>query len=58
METTQDMRTLTQRMTIGDFLLRRLEEARIRHLFGVPGGRKMSLECVINFRPDLVPWRD
>ena len=27
----------TQRMTIGDFLLRRLEEAGVRHLFGVPG---------------------
>src|SRR5215469_5274851 len=27
----------TQRMKIADFLLRRLEDADIRHLFGVPG---------------------
>jgi indolepyruvate decarboxylase len=27
----------TQRMKIGDFLLRRLEETGVRHLFGVPG---------------------
>jgi indolepyruvate decarboxylase len=27
----------TQRMKMGDFLLRRLEEAGIRRLFGVPG---------------------
>jgi Thiamine pyrophosphate enzyme, N-terminal TPP binding domain/Cyclic nucleotide-binding domain len=27
----------SRRMKIGDFLLRRLEEAGIRHLFGVPG---------------------
>jgi len=27
----------TRRMKIGDFLLRRLEEAGVRHLFGVPG---------------------
>src|SRR5262249_19924628 len=26
-----------RRMTIGDFLLRRLREAGVRHLFGVPG---------------------
>jgi thiamine pyrophosphate-dependent acetolactate synthase large subunit-like protein len=26
-----------QHMTIGDFLLRRLKEAGVRHLFGVPG---------------------
>jgi indolepyruvate decarboxylase len=28
---------ISQRTTIGDFLLRRLKEAGIRHLFGVPG---------------------
>jgi indolepyruvate decarboxylase len=27
-------------MTIGDFLLRRLEEAGVGHLFGVPGDFK------------------
>lgn len=31
------------RMTIGDFLLRRLEEAGIRHLFGVPGDYNLPL---------------
>jgi indolepyruvate decarboxylase len=31
------------RMTIGDFLLRRLEEAGIRHLFGVPGDYNLTL---------------
>jgi len=35
--------SLTQRMTIGDFLLRRLEEAGIRHLFGVPGDYNLTL---------------
>ncbi|OAJ62261.1 hypothetical protein A6V36_21615 [Paraburkholderia ginsengiterrae] len=30
-------------MTIGDFLLRRLEEAGIRHLFGVPGDYNLAL---------------
>ena len=30
-------------MTIGDFLLRRLEEAGIRHLFGVPGDFNLEL---------------
>jgi indolepyruvate decarboxylase len=34
---------LTQRMTIGDFLLRRLEEASVRHLFGVPGDYNLAL---------------
>jgi indolepyruvate decarboxylase len=34
---------LTQRMTIGDFLLRRLEEAGVRHLFGVPGDYNLAL---------------
>ncbi|MBV8666068.1 MAG: alpha-keto acid decarboxylase family protein [Burkholderiaceae bacterium] len=34
---------LTQRMTIGDFLLRRLEEAGVRHLFGVPGDYNLTL---------------
>jgi indolepyruvate decarboxylase len=33
----------SQRMTIGDFLLRRLEEAGIRHLFGVPGDFNLEL---------------
>jgi indolepyruvate decarboxylase len=33
----------TQRMTIGDFLLRRLAEAGIRHLFGVPGDYNLAL---------------
>jgi len=33
----------TRRMTIGDFLLRRLEEAGVRHLFGVPGDYNLAL---------------
>jgi len=33
----------SQRMMIGDFLLRRLEEAGIRHLFGVPGDYNLEL---------------
>src|SRR5262250_2531674 len=33
----------TRRMSIGDFLLRRLEEAGIRHLFGVPGDYNLAL---------------
>src|SRR5262245_42466452 len=33
----------TQRMTIGDFLLRRLREAGVRHLFGVPGDYNLEL---------------
>ncbi len=33
----------TQRMQIGDFLLRRLEEAGVRHLFGVPGDYNLPL---------------
>src|SRR5499425_380060 len=32
-----------QRMQIGDFLLRRLEEAGVRHLFGVPGDYNLAL---------------
>jgi indolepyruvate decarboxylase len=39
----QNAANLTQRMTIGDFLLRRLEEAGIRHLFGVPGDYNLAL---------------
>jgi indolepyruvate decarboxylase len=35
--------TTTQRMKIGDFLLRRLKEAGIRHLFGVPGDYNLEL---------------
>jgi indolepyruvate decarboxylase len=30
-------------MKIGDFLLRRLEEADVRHLFGVPGDYNLAL---------------
>jgi indolepyruvate decarboxylase len=30
-------------MTIGDFLLRRLEEAGVRHIFGVPGDFNLEL---------------
>jgi len=33
----------SQRMTIGDFLLRRLHEAGVRHLFGVPGDYNLTL---------------
>ena len=33
----------TRRMKIGDFLLRRLEEAGVRHLFGVPGDYNLDL---------------
>src|SRR5262245_14606435 len=33
----------TRRMSIGDFLLRRLEEAGVRHLFGVPGDYNLTL---------------
>jgi indolepyruvate decarboxylase len=33
----------TQRIEIGDFLLRRLEEAGLRHLFGVPGDYNLAL---------------
>jgi indolepyruvate decarboxylase len=35
--------TSNKRMTIGDFLLRRLEEAGLRHLFGVPGDYNLEL---------------
>jgi len=31
------------RMKIGDFLLRRLNEAGVRHLFGVPGDYNLEL---------------
>ena len=30
-------KSAARRMKIGDFLLRRLKEAGVRHLFGVPG---------------------
>jgi len=33
----------TRQMKIGDFLLRRLEEAGVRHLFGVPGDYNLTL---------------
>ena len=36
-EVTAMSSSATQRMRIGDFLLRRLEETGVRHLFGVPG---------------------
>jgi hypothetical protein len=32
-----------QRVKIGDFLLRRLKEAGVRHLFGVPGDYNLEL---------------
>src|SRR5262245_24787118 len=35
--------SLNQPMKIGDFLLRRLEEAGVRHLFGVPGDYNLAL---------------
>jgi indolepyruvate decarboxylase len=35
--------TPSRRMKIGDFLLRRLEEAGVRHLFGVPGDYNLEL---------------
>jgi TPP-dependent 2-oxoacid decarboxylase len=35
--------SIKQRMKIGDFLLRRLEEAGVRHLFGVPGDYNLEL---------------
>jgi indolepyruvate decarboxylase len=43
MEINQQTGSLTRRMTIGDFLLRRLEEAGVRHLFGVPGDYNLPL---------------
>src|SRR5262249_21185669 len=33
----------SQRMTIGDFLIRRLQEAGVRHVFGVPGDYNLEL---------------
>jgi indolepyruvate decarboxylase len=36
-------RSPSRRMKIGDFLLRRLEEAGVRHLFGVPGDYNLGL---------------
>ena len=33
----------SQQVTIGDFLLRRLKEAGVRHLFGVPGDYNLEL---------------
>ena len=36
---TSDLKT--RRMKIGDFLLSRLKEAGVRHLFGVPGSRTL-----------------
>jgi indolepyruvate decarboxylase len=37
------MMSSSRRMKIGDFLLRRLEEAGVRHLFGVPGDYNLEL---------------
>jgi hypothetical protein len=34
---------ISQRMTIGDFLLRRLQEAGVHHMFGVPGDYNLEL---------------
>jgi len=43
-EETNSMSSIsTRRMKIGDFLLRRLEEAGVRHLFGVPGDYNLGL---------------
>jgi indolepyruvate decarboxylase len=43
----KEVRTMSnstsQQMTIGDFLLRRLKEAGVRHLFGVPGDYNLEL---------------
>jgi indolepyruvate decarboxylase len=37
----------SRQMTIGEFLLRRLKEAGVRHLFGVPGDYNLErrLRC-------------
>jgi indolepyruvate decarboxylase len=40
-QTRRDVDTRT--MTVGDFLLRRLHEAGIRHMFGVPGDFNLEL---------------
>ncbi|WP_460418191.1 alpha-keto acid decarboxylase family protein [Pseudomonas sp. microsymbiont 2] len=40
-------------MTIGDFLLRRLQEFGIRHLFGVPGDYNLTLLEQVEVMPDL-----
>jgi Thiamine pyrophosphate enzyme, N-terminal TPP binding domain len=46
-ELTKEAKTMSsspsRRMKIGDFLLRRLEEAGVRHLFGVPGDYNLEL---------------
>jgi len=42
-EVTTMSSTTTERMKIGDFLLRRLKEAGVRHLFGVPGDYNLEL---------------
>ena len=44
------MPTSANRMKIGDFLLRRLEEARVGHLFGVPGDYNMVLMRLLEQR--------
>ena len=44
-----------RRMKIGDFLLRRLKEAGIRHLFGVPGDYNLELLQQLQ-DSDLLQW--
>jgi indolepyruvate decarboxylase len=44
-----------QRMKIGDFLLRRLEEAGVRHLFGVPGDYNLELLQQL-YDTDTLKW--
>ena len=36
-------KSTSQQMTIGDFLVRRLKEAGVRHLFSVPGDYSLEL---------------
>jgi len=49
------------KQSIGDFLLRRLQEAGIRHLFGVPGDYNLALQIVpgqkglVSGEPSLLP---
>ena len=45
----------SRRMKIGDFLLRRLEEAAVRHLFGVPGD--YNLELPQQLLAPAIAWR-
>ena len=43
--------------TIGDYLLGRLQELGIRHLFGVPGDYVLGFNAQIEATPDLAGWR-